>query len=356
MKAVTTLEPEQTMGVLKQALQEVYGADAQLETWTSDAQFTEHGKRRVVRYDLQAHVAGLPNPQHCQWVGKYYEEEGQALLVASVLRIIRCNEAARAAGLVVPKVLSYYAPCHLLFLTYESGESVTTAIPGETEAILATMGRALAALHGMQITPPTTTSPATVLAELRWRVEDLSAWFAGEESNLRKAFAQLGDQAPKPPSPISFIHNDFGPANLLWRAGELIVLDFDKCARGDPALDLGNFLVQLRRRSICHPERFRDFAAARRALFEAYERWSSPDRGLGDRVTWYERAILLRKAHRLCLEGKNQGSDEGAQHIVDGHRLLTAFLEDSAPEGGSSLDTAGGFAPLLFESKASEAK
>ena len=37
----------------------------------------------------------------------------------------------------------------------------------------------------------------------------------------------------------------FGPANLLWRAGQIVVLDFDKCALGDPAQDLGNLLCHV---------------------------------------------------------------------------------------------------------------
>ena len=337
MKAATTLEREETYAVLTQALREVHGTDVHLEAWTSDAQFTEHGKKRVVRYDLEVRMAGLPQPQCYSWVGKYYEDEEKALLVASVLRIIGGSDAARAAGLVVPTVLPYHPPSHLLFLTYEYGESVATAISRETGIILATMGRALAALHGMRITPPTTTSPETVLVDLRPKVEELSSWLPGEGSRLRRAFAQLEDQTPRPASPTSFVHNDFGPANLLWRAGELVVLDFDRCTRGDPALDLGNFLVQLRRSSIRHPERLINFALARRALLEEYGRWCSSDHILEDRVAWYERAIVLRKIHRLWDETKNPEPEDDERQIPVRQRLLSVFLEDSGKQGENHL-------------------
>ncbi len=339
MKAATTIEREETYAVLTQALREVHGTDAQLEAWTSDAQFTEHGKKRVVRYDLEVRLAGLPQPQCYSWVGKYYEDEEKALLVASVLRMIGGSDAARAAGLVVPTVLPYHSPSHLLFLTYESGESVATAISQETGTILATIGRALAALHAMRITPPTTTSPETVLEDLRPKVEELSSWLPGKESRLRRAFAQLEDQTPKPPSPISFVHNDFGPANLLWRAGELVVLDFDRCTQGDPALDLGNFLVQLRRSSIRHPERLINFALARRALLEEYGRWCSSDPILEARVAWYERAILLRKIHRFWDETKNPEPELDARQIALRQRLLRVFLEDTAQQGGNQPES-----------------
>ena len=59
MNPITTLEPEDTWAVLRGVLREVCGTDANLERLTSDAQFTEHGKQRVVRYDLEARVAEL---------------------------------------------------------------------------------------------------------------------------------------------------------------------------------------------------------------------------------------------------------------------------------------------------------
>ena len=329
MIAATFHESEETRSVLTQALYNVHGANMRLERWVSDARFTEHGKRRVVRYDLEVREAGLSRLQKYRWVGKYYEREENALLVASVLRIIKRSETARTAGLVVPTVLSYHSPHHLLLLTFESGESLTTAISKETRSILTTVGHALGALHGMQIAPPMVASTTTVLADLKPRVEDLSSWLPRDEFRLRREFARLEDEAPTSPPHIGFVHNDFGPANLLWRPGELVVLDFDKCAQGDPALDLGNFLVQLRRRAILHPEKLPNFPAARRALLETYSDWCHSDRRLEDRVAWYERAILLKKGHRLWLEGKNQGSEDGARHIADARRLLGVFLQES---------------------------
>src|SRR5205809_1040868 len=81
------------------------------------------------------------------------------------------------AGLAVQTVLAYHEPLHLLFLTYEPGEPVSSAIGRETGAILATIGRALATLHKMQIATPAITSPATLLTSLRPRLADLCAWF-----------------------------------------------------------------------------------------------------------------------------------------------------------------------------------
>src|SRR6266571_7356097 len=333
MNPVTTLEPEDMLAVLRGVLREVCGADANLERLTSDARFTEQGKQRVVRYDLEARVAELPYIQRYQWVGKYYEREEDALRVAAVLRDIRASEGFLGAGLAVPTVLAYHAPLHLLLLTYESGESVSSAIARETGAILAAMGGALAALHTMPVYTPAITSPETLLADLRPRLEDLSAWRPSEAPGLRRAFAQIMDVAPRLPPHLSFVHGDFGPANLLWRGGGIVVLDFDKCARGDPALDLGNLLVQLRRITIRKPWKLRDFESVRAALLDAYRRRCTSDRSWENRVTWYERAILLRKVHRLLNEARNKDPDGSVQRDAEADQLMGVFLKPSAQSG-----------------------
>jgi len=333
MNPITTLEPEDTWAVLRGVLREVCGTDANLERLTSDAQFTEHGKQRVVRYDLEARAAELPYIQHYQWVGKYYESGEDALRIAAVLRDIGANEGSRGTGLTVPTVLSYHAPLHLLLLTYESGEPVSSAIAQDTGAILAAMGGALAALHAMPVYTPAITSPETLLADLRPRLEDLCAWRPCEAPSLRRAFAQIMDEAPRLPLHLSFVHGDFGPANLLWRGGEIVVLDFDKCARGDPALDLGNLLVQLRRITIRKPWKLRDFGSVRPALLDAYRRRCTSDHSWENRVAWYERAILLRKVHRLLREDRNKNPDGSVERNAEADQLMGLFLNPSVQSG-----------------------
>src|SRR5207253_8894123 len=115
MNPITTLEPEDTWAVLRGVLREVCGTDANLERLTSDAQFTEHGKQRVVRYDLEARAAELPYIQHYQWVGRYYERGEDVLRIAAVLRAIGPKEGSSGLGLTVRPVLSCHPPSPLLF-------------------------------------------------------------------------------------------------------------------------------------------------------------------------------------------------------------------------------------------------
>jgi thiamine kinase-like enzyme len=141
-----------------------------------------------------------------------------------------------------------------------------------------------------------------VLADLRPRVNALCGRMPRETGFLRKQLLRLEREAPVAPGEASFVHGDFGPANLLWRTGEIVVLDFDKCTRGDPAQDLGNLLAQMRRSTLRKPGVLPDFASMRSGILDAYQRWSPPDPGLARRVAWHEEATLLWKIHSLTFD------------------------------------------------------
>ncbi len=51
-------------------------------------------------------------------------------------------------------------------------------------------------------------------------------------------------------APISGIHRDFYPAQILVDGGRLWLLDFDLFCKGDPALDIGNFIGHLTEQSL----------------------------------------------------------------------------------------------------------
>src|SRR5207247_805664 len=103
-----------------------------------------------------------------------------------------------------------------------------------------------------------------------------------------------------------------GSAQLLWTSGRVVVLDFDKCAIGDPAFDLASLLTQLRRLTLRKPAKLGDFSSLRQSLVEAYERWTLPDPDLRDRISWYEQITLLRK---ICFLACNTSRHPGAGPI-----------------------------------------
>ena len=322
----TDLSPEETEVLLTRTLYEFEGADAKLGAWRSDKSFTEYGKRRVVRFDLEAEGRGNPRRRRHQWIGKFYDRDEDACRVAAVLQRLGSSNGPAGVGLVVPSVIGYYEPRRLLLLTYEPGEAVTYALARDREAILSAIGRALATLHRLPISPNRVHSPTVVLDDIRPRVSDLCARFPSVADSLRGALRALERDTPRLCQPPTFVHGDFGPANLLWRDGRIVVLDFDKCARGDPASDLGNLFAQLFRMSIKKPQNIPDVSTALETVLDAYRRSSRPDPELEVRVAWYERATLLRKIHGLIFS-RNRSQEPAAvqqRHTEAVHLLRLA--------------------------------
>src|SRR5919197_5759521 len=138
------LDREETESVLSAALQGVHGAGTRLGDWTADNRFTKYGKRKVVRYDLEARRPGEAWVRHQRWLGKFYDREEDANRVMGVLRALSMNGTTAPSGIAVPRVIAYHASRRLLLMTYEPGESVGTAIRQEREAILNGLGHTLA--------------------------------------------------------------------------------------------------------------------------------------------------------------------------------------------------------------------
>jgi len=316
--------------VLSAALRRMGGPDVELADWSTQP-LAKHGKQRVVRYDLHARAAQGGDLVSYQWVGKFYEDDGAARRVAAVLRELAGGDCGARGQLAVPRVLAYDAPRRLLLLTYEAGESVVSAIAHQHGPVVPAIGRALAALHGAPVSLDAITSPAGVLADLRRRVADLCARFPGEAGVLRDTLARLEHAAPPAPAAPSFLHGDFGTANLLWRPGCLVVLDFDRCTRGDPALDLGYLLTQLRRVTLRKPGKLPEFASLSSAILAEYQRWSAPDAALASRVAWYEQVTLVGKIHVLTFDLARH-PEAGAERQVEAVELLRclANARDSA--------------------------
>ena len=329
-----TLGRESTQAALIAALREVHGVRARLERWTADP-LMKRGKHRVVRYEIHARVPEPPHVRRCHWVGKFYERDEVGLRVARILGELARTDCGVRGGFVIPTVLAYEASCRLLLLTYQPGESVISAIAQNGAMVLSAIGRALAALHTASIRPDLIASPLAVLEDLRQRISELRARFPFERDLLRQILDKLERQTPDGPATPSFLHGDFGPSQLLWQSGRLVILDFDKYARGDPAFDLGNLLIQFRRIALRKPGKLPEFAPLRGAILEAYRHWSPHDPELDRRVAWHEQVALVRKIHFLAYDlTRRQGADALRERQAEANRLLAQLR---APGAGADV-------------------
>jgi aminoglycoside phosphotransferase (APT) family kinase protein len=275
---------------LSAVLHAAYGGRTRLASWSAQP-LTDRAHNRVVRYELHA-----ADGRAMCCVGKFYECEADALRVADLL----CALSA-AGGVATPRLLAHDAPRHLLLITHEDGEAFTPALAADDGPVAVAVGRALAALHATPVPAVVdrVTSAALVLDDVRSRVAELRTRLPESTASLPRTLAELQRDLPSDPPVCSLVHGDFGPANLMWNGREVVVLDFDRCARGDPALDLGTLFTQLRRSSLRTPARLPPFAPLRERVLDAYGR---TDPALEPRVGWYERAVLVRKIHSLALD------------------------------------------------------
>ena len=317
-----TLNAEETQAMLGAVLREVHGADALLADWSA-CPVSKRGKHRTLRYDLDARIAGEPVIRRYQWVGKFYEQDEDARRVAWGLRELAATDCGVRGGLVLPGVVAYHAPCRLLLLTYESGASVIRAIAQHGALVLQAIGRALAALHTTPLGLESAISPSSLLDGLRTKLALFGARFPGHTEALRTTLDKLEYRKPTAPATLSAVHGDLGPSQLLWQTGRLVVLDLDTCARGDPALDLGNLLTQLRRLTLRKPGKLPEFASLRQTILDSYQRWSPSYPDLDERVAWYEQITLVRKIRFLATDTlRHKGAEAMRQRRAEAIRLL----------------------------------
>lgn len=327
---------------LSDAVRAAYGASARLERW-GERVLAERRGRRVLRYELDVRAGAgegedddrADGARRVEWIGKFYPEEPETPgRVARVLAALEAAEFSARSGIALPRVVSYVPAWHLLLLTYVPGEQVLrlralSLFDRDYATMLERIGRGLAALHGAAVTTERVKTTAGIVAGLRRRAEDLRAQFPTEAARIRRIFVEIEQTAPHELTRPALLHGDFGGSQLVWDGGRLGLIDFDKCALGDPALDLANFVVQLRRRALLDVPDAPPAETLRALLLDAYRRHSADAEalvGLAERVRWHERAVLLKKIHYLARHAKHERRGQALPLLG----LLAALAEPPA--------------------------
>ena len=325
----SAVNPDEERAVLSAALRDLHGSAAVLESWAAEP-LTKRGRHRVVRYDVHGIVPGTSDVSRHAWVGKFYDRDDDARTIAGILERLGGTNSGRDGTLLVPRILAYHPGLHMVLQEYEAGESVICAMERYDGAVPGAIGRALATLHGSDVRVDGHTTPLDVLERLRTKVGELSGRYPEQASALRNVLATLEHQAPAMAGAPCFLHGDLGPAQLMWKAGRIVMFDFDDCTRGDPALDLGTLLAQLRRLALRKPGKIPNFTALRAGLLAAYQRAAPADLGLAQRLAWYEVAALLRKIHFLTFDVTRHAEPEAiAQRQAEAVRLLRQLTPQS---------------------------
>lgn len=175
-------------------------------------------------------------------------------------------------GLSVPEALAML-PEHQLWLQRRcAGQMATTLLgPDAPRELSARLGQAIASLHNADVP---TRRHWTLTDELRMLDDRLQqaarirpAW-AGRIEALMREIEGLASRMPA--NPVTGIHRDCYPDQILIDGDSMVWLDLDLYAEGDPALDVGNFIAHM----IEHALRFHDtpnvLSAHQQTLREAF--------------------------------------------------------------------------------------
>lgn len=160
-------------------------------------------------------------------------------------------DGAIADGVSVAEPLGTLAPFRMTLQRALPGSSLETLLSPAAEALMKRVAEAAYKLHR---TAAPLSRCHTVYDEMLILRRQLGAVSAAQpqygtrlERLLSACEALAGGLLSAPPdTPPATLHRDFYPEQLLLDGERLYLLDLDLCARGDPALDVGNFAAHLR--------------------------------------------------------------------------------------------------------------
>lgn len=149
-------------------------------------------------------------------------------------------------------------------------------LAGEADRSIATAcGQLLATLHGGSWRNPSIAAALgdrTLFDQLR--VDPYYRTLMEAQPAMRAPLERL--IASLDENPLSLVHADFSPKNLLVFADGLMMVDFETGHYGDPAFDLGFFLSHLVLKAALHAPRHEPFLQLTEAFRQAYDAAMQP--------------------------------------------------------------------------------
>lgn len=203
-------------------------------------------------------------------------------------------DAASVDGISVPQFAGMVPEFQMWFQVKVPGIETTELLANASGTEL--VRRIAEAAHKLhQAVIPTERSHSSsdeirILEERLARVALIRPEWSERLDRVLKASATLA--ASLPTGGATGIHRDFYPAQVLQDGPRLWLLDFDLFCRGDPALDIGNFIGHLTEQSLRvmgEPDRLSDLG---RAMAERFTELSGDN--VRSRVDAYEILTLVR--------------------------------------------------------------
>ncbi|SRR6266581_8388581 len=215
--------------------------------WSAEVLENPGGERPVVGYACHATTSEGMAGGLRRVVAKTYGDDLGATAFAAMTTLHAAVAAAGATTLRIPRPLRYDAQRRCLLQERAAGCSLGTLLgSAELPQAMSVAGRALAELHGLAVDGSRAKTLAEHIGELmRPHPEDLALAFPEYRLRIEAILAALARALPNDVPPVP-LHRDFHPRQIFIDGGHGWIIDWDLYAHGDPALDVGNFLMSMR--------------------------------------------------------------------------------------------------------------
>jgi tRNA A-37 threonylcarbamoyl transferase component Bud32 len=235
----------------------------QLEEWQSKPVRYRVDLRASVRITVGATEAATGCAEERRFFAKIYTNVTTPERVRSNLRQVATALGPEHEPLALAPLVAYLPDERVLVQEEVPGVSLHEVLGksdvAEAVELVRRTARAIAALHRLNVAPLARakelgrTDPKRLRRSadtLRAARPDLTPAAAEVEAGILAGLAELGE-APSVP-----IHGDLKPQHVLFNGDDVVLLDLDKFAAGDPMLDVTTMLIFLHRAAPAHQRAF----------------------------------------------------------------------------------------------------
>lgn len=276
-----------------------------------------------VRCTLRYHLYGGPPDQThtTRLIGKTFADESGEQIYQRLQEAWQ-QSIIQAGSFRVAQPLGYVPAIHTIWMRHEVGTPLLRMINAtNAESLLAAVARGLVALQRCEFPGLTVITIDEQMQELGNKVQKLCEALPQLSKMLQHLYAQLDERANHNLQPnTSLVHGDFHIRQLLVDQGEIIFLDFDEFAEGDPLQDVANFIVDLYYEGLPITwvgEMAQHFVREYRAVAD----WSVPY----ERLQWHIRFQFITRAYRFYRQHRRNLCAEVQQALAFAEVAINGF-------------------------------
>jgi thiamine kinase-like enzyme len=273
-------------------------------------------ERCTLRYHL--HGGTLTQPQTITLIGKTFRDDSGEKIYRRLQEAWQ-QSIAQPGQFRVAQPLAYTAAIKTIWMRHEAGAPLLRVInPTNAGELLSSVARGLVALQCSKFSGTKPLTFGDQVRELESKVQKLSHALPDLAPSLQAMAACLAQEAVGfEQSAGLLIHGDFHIRQLLVDQDEIIFLDFDELALGDPLQDVANFIVDLHFEGFPRPL-VREMARLFVQAYCTYADWPVPLA----RLQWHIRYQFLTRAYRFYRQHRLNLHEEVQQVLVLAEDIL----------------------------------